>query len=133
MNRGTPLTQTTQTEVAFFVQNDLKLTPSFTLMYGARYEFQTNISDHNNLDPRLGFAYAVGRATVIRGGTAIFHQRIPLDTIENQRRFDGTRQYEIIIDNPRFPDPFQAERSGAFPLRYESPIRIWPTRTLRRT
>ena len=28
--------------------------------------------------------------------------------VENQRRFDGTRQFEIVIDNPSYPDPFAA-------------------------
>ena len=26
--------------------------------------------------------------------------------VENQRRFDGTQTYEIVIDNPTYPDAF---------------------------
>jgi hypothetical protein len=54
------------------------------------------------------FAYALGRATVIRGGGGVFFLRTDIVAFENQRRLDGQRQYELVIDNPSFPDPFQA-------------------------
>jgi hypothetical protein len=107
VNRGDPLNEINQLEAAFFIQNDLKLTPRFTLMYGARYEVQTNISDHNNFDPRLGFAWGIGRATVVRGGVAVFHQRLLMNILADELRFSG-RQYEIVIDNPSYPDAFQS-------------------------
>ena len=108
VNRGDPRVDTTQLEIAFFLQNDFKVTPRFTLMYGVRYQSQTNIADPNNADPRLGLAYAIGRATVLRAGGGIFHDRFTFDTVEDQRRLDGTRQYEIVIDQPSYPDPFRA-------------------------
>lgn len=107
VNVGEPLVETSQFEMAVYFQDDIKLTPSFTLMTGVRYQDQTNISDHNNIDPRVGIAYALGRATVIRGGVGMFHDRYAFGTVENQRRLDGTRQYEIVIDKPTYPDPFQ--------------------------
>jgi hypothetical protein len=108
VNGGIPLLDTSQWELGFFAQNDLKLTSRFTLMFGGRYEVQTNIRDRNNLDGRLGFAYAPKRATVVRGGIGTFHQRIPLNLIEGYRRRDGVRQYELIIDNPSFSNPLQS-------------------------
>ena len=56
----------------------------------------------------MGFAYAPGRATVLRGGAGFFFNRLNINTVEAQQRLNGTRQYEIVIDNPSFPDPFQA-------------------------
>jgi hypothetical protein len=120
VNRGNPLIETTQLEVALFVQNDYKVTPRFTLMYGVRYDIQTNMRDLNNLAPRVGFAWGVGRAAVIRGGGGIFYQRVSRDLFETQRLLDGTRQYEIIIDSPSFPDPFE---SGTLRNTYPS-IRV---------
>jgi hypothetical protein len=108
VNGGKPELEVGQWEYAFFAQNDLRLTPRLTLMYGSRYEFETNIHDPNNVDGRLGFAYALQRATVLRGGIGTFHQRIPLNLVENYRRRDGVRQYELVIDSPSFPDPFQS-------------------------
>jgi hypothetical protein len=106
VTRGDPLIETDQWEVGFFLQNDFKITPQLTILYGARYEFQTNLEDHNNLAPRLGIAWAIGQASVIRAGVGIFHQRIPLNLIEAQQRLDGSRQSEIFINDPSYPDPF---------------------------
>jgi hypothetical protein len=108
VTRGHPLLQTDQLELSFFLQNDWKVSPRLTLMLGTRYDAQTNLRDHNNWAPRLGFAYALGRATVIRGGVGMFYLRLDMDAVEDQRRLDGTRQFEIVIDNPSYPDPFQA-------------------------
>ena len=110
VSQGEPFLDMAQWELAAFTQHDLVLTPRLTLMVGARYEVQTNLSDHNNIAPRLGFAYAVGRATVIRGGAGMFYSRVALRHLATQRRLDGTRQLEIIIDGPSYPDPFQSGR-----------------------
>lgn len=107
VNRGTPELTTTQYEMALFAQNDVKVSPRLTMMAGLRYELQTNLSDHNNIDPRLGLAYAIGRATVIRAGAGVFHQRMVFNITESMRRLNGTHQYEIVIDTPSYPDPFQ--------------------------
>ena len=106
VTRGEPFFQNKQFELAFFSQHDAKLTNRFTLSYGLRYEFQNNLSDHNNIDPRIAMAYAIGGATVIRAGAGVFHQRIQDGVINNLRRLDGTRQFEILIDYPGWPDPF---------------------------
>jgi hypothetical protein len=108
VTRGDPSLEASQREAALFMQSDLRLTPRLMLMFGARYDLQTNLSDRNNLAPRLSIAYAVGPASVIRAGAGIFYDRLELDYVQTQMRQDGTRQYEIVIDNPSYPDPFQA-------------------------
>lgn len=108
VNRGNPLLDTKQLELAFFFQDDVKLSPRLTFMYGGRYDFQTNLGDRNNFAPRLGVAYSPGGATVIRGGAGIFYQRLGLNIVEAQQRLDGVRQYEIVVDRPSYPNPFQS-------------------------
>lgn len=108
VNRGNPLLETSQSEFSLFLQNDVKMTPQFTLMYGARYDLQTNLHDHNNIAPRLSMAWGPGKATVIRAGAGIFYPRLPLAAFEAVRRLDGTRQVEIVVDNASYPDPFQS-------------------------
>jgi len=105
---GNPLLNVNQSELSFFIQNDWKASPRLTLMVGTRYDAQTNMRDHNNVGPRLGFAYALGPATVIRGGGGVFHLGMPITIVEDQRRLDGTRQFELVIDHPSYPDPFQS-------------------------
>src|SRR5205814_1720770 len=70
------------------------------LSFGARYEDQTNISDHNNIDPRMGFAYQLGKSTALRGGLGIFHDRFSENNVEQLLRLDGTRQVQYISRNP---------------------------------
>ncbi len=106
VTRGNPLLEMSQLQIAAFLQNDLRMSNRFTLFLGLRYEAQTNLNDKNNVDPRIGFAYAIGRSTVIRGGTGLFHTRLSIDMFRTLRRLDGTRQYEILIDQPAWPDPF---------------------------
>jgi hypothetical protein len=117
VTRGIPDLEVRQFEGAGFVQTDVSVSSQLTLMIGARYEAQQNVRDYNNLDPRFGFAYAPGGATVIRGGGGIFHRRLEVWMTENQRRLDGTRQFEIVIDTPSYPDPFAGGtvRATSFP------------------
>ena len=108
VNRGNPISDTNQWELSYFIQNDLRVSSRLSVMYGARYELQTNLSDHNNIAPRLGLAYALDGASVLRAGVGIFHQRMLFNIIEIQRRQDGVQQYEVIMDNPSYPDPSQS-------------------------
>jgi hypothetical protein len=121
VNRGIPELEVTQLELGGFVQNDVKVTQQLTVMAGLRYEAQTNLSDRNNLIPRLGFAYGIGPATVIRGGIGKYYTRLGINDVETQRRFDGLHQYEIVIDDPSYPDPFLA---GSLRETFPS-VRVW--------
>jgi hypothetical protein len=103
-----PQFRLSQTQIGLFSQNDFKLTRTFTLMLGVRYQIQTNARDRNSVDPRIGFAYALGNATVIRGGIGVFTQWVSFDLVALYSRLDGKQIYEIQIDNPGWPDPFAA-------------------------
>ncbi len=103
-----PLFNLSQTHFVLFSQNDFRLTPTFTLMLGVRYFMQSNLGDRNNVDPRIGFAYAIGNSTVIRGGVGIFTNPANFNQIRDFTYLDGTRLFETQIDNPGWPDPFSA-------------------------
>jgi hypothetical protein len=106
ITKGDPSFTLYQLEAASFLQTDLKLNSRFTLLLGVRYEAQQNLHDYNNLAPRASMAYSPSPATVIRAGAGIFHNRLTNGTVEQQKRLDGTHQYEIVVDNPSYPDPF---------------------------
>lgn len=86
-------------DYGFFVQDDWRATPNLTVNLGLRYDYQkmdsptvnnpsaalaavglsttTPVRDENNFAPRLGFSYAIGERTVLRGGYGIFFGRTP--------------------------------------------------------
>jgi TonB dependent receptor-like, beta-barrel len=103
---GDPSSKLNLTQLGWFSQNDLKLTKTFTLMLGLRYQRESDIYHKDQWNPRIGFAYAVGNSTVIRGGAGVFSQLLGFNTFDLVNRLDGRRIYEIQIDNPGYPDPF---------------------------
>ena len=105
-NSGNPVLDVQQLELGTFVQTDWRLLQKFTFSAGLRYEAQTNLDDYNNFDPRFGFAYQIGTNTVVRGGGGVFHQRLNINNVEQLMRLDGTRQQQIVIRNPSYPNPF---------------------------
>jgi len=66
----------------FFGQDEWKATKKLTLTLGLRYDFETYPSlfvqrnDLNNLQPRVGLAYAFTQRTVVRAGFGIFNDRL---------------------------------------------------------
>ncbi len=119
ISAGIPIFEVTQWQSAMFVQSDWRATPQFTLSLGARYEWQTNIEDGNNIDPRLGFAYQLGSNTVLRGGTGTFHQRLQFFAALDLLRNDGTNQQtfeisEVVPFNGFAVNPLQSADDEAF-------------------
>ena len=55
---GNPLADVKQTDVSFYIQDDWKIRPNFTLSPGLRYENQTNVDSKFNLAPRIAFAWS---------------------------------------------------------------------------
>lgn len=115
VTRGDPNLDVQQIEVAGFVQTDWRINRRFTVFAGLRYQRQTNISDNDNFDPRVGFAYSLGTATVLRGGAGLYHQSLNLSLVESVLRRDGIRQFDIEVSNPSYPDPFAGGDANVIP------------------
>jgi hypothetical protein len=95
-------------DAAPFIQDDWRVKPNFTLSLGLRYETQTLLSDHKDIAPRLGFAWAPGtprngpQKTVIRGGFGIFYDRIGTGLFETAALNNGVNQLQYLVYNPTF-------------------------------
>jgi len=105
-NMGNPFLDDVQWEFGSFIQAEWKVAPNFVFSPGLRYESQTNIADHNNIDPRIAFAYQIGKSTALRAGVGLFHQRMVQNITDQLLRFDGLHQQQIVLESPSFPDPF---------------------------
>lgn len=87
---GNPRIGLRRTEWHSFAQDDWRVTPTFTLNVGLRYELNTSLreavnripsqyllnTDSNNLAPRFGFAWQVMPKTVVRGGYGIYYNAL---------------------------------------------------------
>ena len=89
------------TDLNYFLQDDWRVTPRFTLNLGLRYEYQLNpdpvnvnpglpqtdnkVDDRNNFGPRVGFAYDLSGdgKTSIRGGWGLYYGRVINSTVYN--------------------------------------------------
>jgi hypothetical protein len=108
ISAGNPYASVTQIDSGLFAQDDWRMRPNFTVSVGVRYEFQTNISDHKDWAPRLGFAWAPGTAkngrqkTVVRGGFGMFYDRINESLTMQAWRLNGVNQLSYLVQNPDF-------------------------------
>ncbi|MDT4897121.1 MAG: hypothetical protein QOH25_2198 [Acidobacteriota bacterium] len=98
--------------LAFFAQDDWRVTPSWTLNLGLRYELDTDVKnvsrvneinplaqpflrgtrspDRNNFGPRVGFNYSFDKGrTSIHGGYGIYYDRVTLEIQSLERGLDG--------------------------------------------
>ena len=103
---GTPIASVSQFDLGFFVQDDWRMRPNFTLSLGLRYETQNNIHDHKDFAPRIGIAWGLGGGrqpkTVLRAGTGIFYDRFTEDLTLQAIRQNGVTQQQFTVYNPNF-------------------------------
>ncbi len=105
---GLPYISMDRWDAGPFIQDDYRAKPNLTISLGLRYEVQTLVSDHRDIAPRFGLAWAPGSAkngrqkTVIRGGFGIFYDRIGTGIYENAILNNGVNQLEYTVNNPTF-------------------------------
>lgn len=124
-------------EYALYLQDSIRVTDSFALNLGLRYDLQTfhssqmepnpvwpgsgrAPSDQNNFAPRAGFAWRFGgerRPTVVRAGAGIFFARVPSIYTSTVEVENGLNRQHLFLDNaqsldrlvmPQYPAPAAA-------------------------
>ncbi|MET0626345.1 MAG: carboxypeptidase regulatory-like domain-containing protein, partial [Pyrinomonadaceae bacterium] len=116
---GDPEVDVTQYDLGVYAQYDWRISPTFNLGLGLRYENQSNLSSHLNLAPRVSFAWGPGATdrarpkAVIRGGFGIFYLRVnELLTLQTEQ-FDGVTQQQFIVNDSAILDLFPAVPSAS--------------------
>jgi hypothetical protein len=134
---GSPVLGTRKWYTFAYIQDDWKILPNLTLNLGLRYEyygvnrevydryrvFDINecrgfcphgtpwyFPDRDNFDPRLGFAWSLGK-TVVRGGAGIYHGPGQIDDVNTplDNMVDRFRLTQVEAPNLSYPvDPFLA-------------------------
>jgi hypothetical protein len=134
-----PITHPDMTEYAAFVHDEWQFNSQLTINAGLRYDFQKvaqpsvrnpdaqlaaagiNTSevpeDHNNIAPRLGFAWTPNTAsrTVVRGGYGIFYGRTPAIMIGTAHSNNGINVQTLNFTGaliPTYPNIYSSIPTG---------------------
>lgn len=93
--------------LGFYAQDEIQLTPQFTITAGLRHDQQAYFPDRDNLAPRLSFAYAFGKRsrTVVRGGVGVFYDRFSDNQVADLLHYGGSGLQSYLLTNPGYPIP----------------------------
>jgi hypothetical protein len=105
---GNPLVQYGHAQMGWYVQDDIRVARSLSMSVGMRHELQTHADDYLNFAPRFGATWSPFKSgkTTLRGGVGIFYDWYDSQFYEQTLRVDGSRQVDLVVRNPGFPDPF---------------------------
>ena len=108
IREGNPYVEYNNTEAGLFIQDDYRFKKNLLLSFGGRYETQSLIDDKMNFAPRAGMTWSPFKSnkTTIRAGAGIFYDWYETSIYENTIRQDGFHQYDTIIRNPGYPNPY---------------------------
>jgi len=87
-----------------WIQDDWKVTRTFTLNGGVRWDYDSAFKKTDNVSPRIGFAWSASPKTVVRGSFGLFYDHFRLGLARDIPGFGGA---DIRLDQPlSFPRLF---------------------------
>ena len=108
---GIPVVSDTLVDAGVYFQDEWRLRPNFSVNYGLRFETQSDIHDHRDWAPRIGFAWGIdggaGKTakTVLRAGFGMFYDRFEQELVLNSQRLNGTTQQQYVVSCAENPAP----------------------------
>jgi hypothetical protein len=120
---GNPQVDAAQWRLGWFVLDDWPISKRLSLSYGVRQELQNNINAGWNLAPRgyLSWRLDPKGENAIKAGVGVFYTNVDPGITFETRRLDGTRQRQLVIDDPLFFSTISrslTESSGIEPTTY---------------
>lgn len=103
---GNPKVSLSHTEWGVYVQDEARLRKNLTVAAGLRVEGQSQVENAFNLAPRAGLTYSPDSRTTLRAGAGRFFGWYEADIYETTLRLDGTRESDLTIAAPAWPDAF---------------------------
>jgi hypothetical protein len=106
MNVGNPQLLVSQLEWGLYTQSDIRLSDRFLISPGLRYQLQSHLTDHHDVDPRVSLSYQLNKATIVRLGAGLFHQDFSIANYLQLQQLNGINQTQILIRQPSYPNPY---------------------------
>jgi outer membrane receptor for ferrienterochelin and colicin len=72
-----------------WLQDDWKVSRTFTLNAGLRWDYDSAFNKADNISPRLGFAWSVTPKTIVRGSFGLFYDHFRLGLVRDIPGFGG--------------------------------------------
>jgi len=94
----------TDNDADAFIETTFRPASSVGVTAGVRYDVESQVSDWNNVAPRVSVAFApANTGLVFRGGAGVFFQSLPQEAVARTLLLGGDRQGVTSIANPSFP------------------------------
>jgi hypothetical protein len=113
---GDSRTEFSVTSFGAFLQNQFRPTNELMLNLGARYDverlptpFRT---DENNFSPRLGLAWSPTNKWVVRAGSGLYYDRLPLTFLNRAIQKNGVQAFEQVATDEDAARVFAATGGG---------------------
>ena len=105
----------------FYAQDQWRVTPSLTVNYGLRYDFESGLSKqinphYNGVQPRVGLAWSPNSKTVVRAGFGLFDDRYNLSFL-----FITQPQRPVIIPGETLPGIRKGANTATWVLNQFTP------------
>lgn len=101
---GDPDVSFAQADGSMFADTTFRPADTVGVTAGVRYDWQADVSDWNNVAPRISVSFAPARRkTVFRIGAGVFYQTISTAVFARARLFGEGGLRETAIPNPTFP------------------------------
>jgi hypothetical protein len=112
---GDPVAETKHSDANIAAQATYRIRPTMSYSFGAQYSVQTHLRDYNNVSPTSQLQIQIKQRTIISVGARLTYPTVGFSIFNYEQliRGDGTiRQFNTVISNPTFPDPFLGNSSA---------------------